>query len=191
MASRCPPASRLRCAAKAATSKPSKALRRKAGLSRLQQAFHEKLGAQCGFCTPGMIMAAEALAAAQSGADRGGDHGPRSPAISAAAPATPRSSNPCRQPRTWHHDRGAEPQGRPRSRRRSADRRHRQGHRAGALHGGSRPCRRAGRPHPAQSDQPRRHRRHRHQQGAARSTASWRSSPARIARSPTACCRSP
>ena len=30
-------------------------------LSSLQQAFHEKLGAQCGFCTPGMIMAAEAL----------------------------------------------------------------------------------------------------------------------------------
>ena len=30
-------------------------------LSRLQRAFHEKLGAQCGFCTPGMIMAAEAL----------------------------------------------------------------------------------------------------------------------------------
>jgi 4-hydroxybenzoyl-CoA reductase subunit gamma len=30
-------------------------------LSDLQQAFHEKLGAQCGFCTPGMIMAAEAL----------------------------------------------------------------------------------------------------------------------------------
>ena len=29
--------------------------------SALQQAFHEKLGAQCGFCTPGMIMAAEAL----------------------------------------------------------------------------------------------------------------------------------
>jgi 4-hydroxybenzoyl-CoA reductase subunit gamma len=29
--------------------------------SRLQMAFHEKLGAQCGFCTPGMIMAAEAL----------------------------------------------------------------------------------------------------------------------------------
>jgi 4-hydroxybenzoyl-CoA reductase subunit gamma len=30
-------------------------------LNRLQQQFHEKLGAQCGFCTPGMIMAAEAL----------------------------------------------------------------------------------------------------------------------------------
>jgi 4-hydroxybenzoyl-CoA reductase subunit gamma len=30
-------------------------------MSRLQAAFHEKLGAQCGYCTPGMIMAAEAL----------------------------------------------------------------------------------------------------------------------------------
>jgi len=30
-------------------------------LSGLQRAFHEKLGTQCGFCTPGMIMAAEAL----------------------------------------------------------------------------------------------------------------------------------
>ena len=29
--------------------------------NRLQRAFHEKLGAQCGFCTPGMIIAAEAL----------------------------------------------------------------------------------------------------------------------------------
>jgi 4-hydroxybenzoyl-CoA reductase subunit gamma len=30
-------------------------------LDRLQLAFHEKLGTQCGFCTPGMIMAAEGL----------------------------------------------------------------------------------------------------------------------------------
>jgi 4-hydroxybenzoyl-CoA reductase subunit gamma len=30
-------------------------------MSRLQQEFHEKLGTQCGFCTPGMVMAAEAL----------------------------------------------------------------------------------------------------------------------------------
>ena len=37
------------------------ALARNGRLSRLQQAFHEKLGAQCGYCTPGMIMAAEAL----------------------------------------------------------------------------------------------------------------------------------
>jgi 4-hydroxybenzoyl-CoA reductase subunit gamma len=30
-------------------------------MSELQQQFHEKLGAQCGYCTPGMITAAEAL----------------------------------------------------------------------------------------------------------------------------------
>jgi 4-hydroxybenzoyl-CoA reductase subunit gamma len=30
-------------------------------MSAVQQAFHEKLGTQCGFCTPGMVMAAEAL----------------------------------------------------------------------------------------------------------------------------------
>lgn len=30
-------------------------------LSALQNAFNEKLGTQCGFCTPGMIMAAQAL----------------------------------------------------------------------------------------------------------------------------------
>jgi 4-hydroxybenzoyl-CoA reductase subunit gamma len=30
-------------------------------LSALQTAFNEKLGTQCGFCTPGMIMAAQAL----------------------------------------------------------------------------------------------------------------------------------
>ncbi len=34
----------------------------KAGrLAAMQRGFHEKLGAQCGFCTPGMVMAAEAL----------------------------------------------------------------------------------------------------------------------------------
>ncbi len=36
-------------------------LAKRGRLSVLQQAFHEKLGTQCGFCTPGMIMAAEAL----------------------------------------------------------------------------------------------------------------------------------
>ncbi|RZI39958.1 4-hydroxybenzoyl-CoA reductase subunit gamma [Herbaspirillum sp. HC18] len=30
-------------------------------LSALQTAFNEKLGTQCGFCTPGMLMASEAL----------------------------------------------------------------------------------------------------------------------------------
>ena len=30
-------------------------------MAAIQRGFHEKLGAQCGFCTPGMIMAAEGL----------------------------------------------------------------------------------------------------------------------------------
>ena len=36
-------------------------LERNGRLSAIQRGFHEKLGAQCGFCTPGMIMAAEGL----------------------------------------------------------------------------------------------------------------------------------
>jgi len=31
------------------------------GLSRLQEAFRERFASQCGFCTPGMLMAATAL----------------------------------------------------------------------------------------------------------------------------------
>lgn len=30
-------------------------------LDEIQEGFHERLGSQCGFCTPGMIMAARAL----------------------------------------------------------------------------------------------------------------------------------
>lgn len=36
-------------------------LSRHGNMSALQRAFHEHLGSQCGFCTPGMVMAAEAL----------------------------------------------------------------------------------------------------------------------------------
>jgi 4-hydroxybenzoyl-CoA reductase subunit gamma len=31
------------------------------GLSSVQRGFHEKLGAQCGYCTPGFVMATEGL----------------------------------------------------------------------------------------------------------------------------------
>lgn len=45
-------------------------LSRNGQLSRLQRAFHEHLGTQCGFCTPGMIMAAEALLRSNPNPDR-------------------------------------------------------------------------------------------------------------------------
>ncbi len=38
-------------------------------MSQLQQAFHEQLGTQCGFCTPGMVMASEALLRRESQPD--------------------------------------------------------------------------------------------------------------------------
>ena len=34
---------------------------RRGELSAVQRSFHEKLGTQCGYCTPGMIMATEGL----------------------------------------------------------------------------------------------------------------------------------
>jgi 4-hydroxybenzoyl-CoA reductase subunit gamma len=37
------------------------ALAQNGRLAPVQQGFHEKLGAQCGFCTPGLIMASEGL----------------------------------------------------------------------------------------------------------------------------------
>ncbi len=57
---------RLACITLAATCAGShvetiEGLARDGRLSALQKAFHEKLGTQCGYCTPGMIMAAEAL----------------------------------------------------------------------------------------------------------------------------------
>ena len=36
-------------------------LERGGRLSAIQRGFHEKLGAQCGYCTPGLIMASEGL----------------------------------------------------------------------------------------------------------------------------------
>jgi len=40
-------------------------------MAALQAAFHDKLGTQCGFCTPGMIMAAEALLRRDPAPDEG------------------------------------------------------------------------------------------------------------------------
>jgi 4-hydroxybenzoyl-CoA reductase subunit gamma len=45
-------------------------LSQEGNISRLQRAVHEHLGAQCGFCTPGMIMAAEALLRSNPNPDR-------------------------------------------------------------------------------------------------------------------------
>jgi carbon-monoxide dehydrogenase small subunit len=39
-------------------------------LSRLQKAFHEKNALQCGFCTPGMLMAAQELVLAKKKVSR-------------------------------------------------------------------------------------------------------------------------
>ena len=66
-------------------------------LHPLQQAFMDNFAAQCGYCTPGMLMGAKALL----------DHNPSpaattwsrpSRATSAAAPATSPSSPPCSTP---------------------------------------------------------------------------------------------
>ena len=37
------------------------ALGKHGGLAAVQRGFHEKLGAQCGYCTPGFLMASEGL----------------------------------------------------------------------------------------------------------------------------------
>ena len=70
------------------------------GLDGLQQAFLETGGAQCGICTPGMLMAGRAYIAAGGGPPMRTRSARRSPATCAAAPATPRSSTRSPWPRT-------------------------------------------------------------------------------------------
>ncbi len=65
-------------------------------LHPIQQAFHEQHGLQCGYCTPGMVMATVSLLEENPKPDRGGDPRTRSRATSAAAPATTTSSRPSR-----------------------------------------------------------------------------------------------
>ena len=57
-------------------------------LSAVQRGFHEKLGSQCGYCTPGFIMASVGLLRRNPRSDRRRDPAKRSAATSAAAPAT-------------------------------------------------------------------------------------------------------
>ena len=67
-------------------------------LNDLQAAFLETGGAQCGICTPGMLMAAEAFLATGGTGHATMRSARRSPATCAAAPATRRSSRPSRKP---------------------------------------------------------------------------------------------
>ena len=64
-------------------------------LHPVQQAFHEQHGLQCGYCTPGMVMATVSLLA-ENPQPSEDEIRTRSRATSAAAPATTTSSRPCR-----------------------------------------------------------------------------------------------
>ena len=69
-------------------------------LHPLQQAFAELGAAQCGYCTPGILLTAEALLDGQSRRRAATRSASRWPAISAAAPATRRSSTRWSWPRS-------------------------------------------------------------------------------------------
>ena len=86
----------------------------------LQRAFLAHGAAQCGICTPGMLMAAADLLARNAAPERGRGAWMRSAACCAAAPATARSSRRCSTPRPR------------RRRRRRAGRRHARSARASA-----------------------------------------------------------
>ena len=64
-------------------------------LHAVQEAFVAHGGAQCGICTPGMVLAAVSLLERQRRSDRSGRPCRRSPETCAAAPATCGFSKPC------------------------------------------------------------------------------------------------
>ena len=63
-------------------------------LTALQQSFSDHHALQCGYCTPGMLMSATALAPREPEPDRRRRSRRRCRATSAAAPATGTSSRP-------------------------------------------------------------------------------------------------
>ena len=69
-------------------------------LHPIQQAFIDEFAFQCGFCTPGMIMAAKALLDENPNPSRATRSSITWTATSAAAPATCRSSPPSNAPPT-------------------------------------------------------------------------------------------
>ena len=71
-------------------------------LHAVQQAFVEAGAVQCGFCTPGLVVATVDLLAANARARPTTRSARRSPATSAAAPATRRSSTRCGWRRRAH-----------------------------------------------------------------------------------------
>ena len=78
-------------------SRPSRAWPRAASCTRCRRPSAQHHGLQCGFCTPGMIMAAVDIVARRGGRPRARTFGPRaiSKATSAAARAITTSSPPC------------------------------------------------------------------------------------------------
>jgi len=70
---------------RSARSRPSRAWPTAPGCHPLQQAFAELGAAQCGYCTPGILLTAKALLAARSRADAPADRESARRATSAAA----------------------------------------------------------------------------------------------------------
>ena len=83
---------RWRSSARAARSRPSKAWRAAPSCIRCRRRFADLGAAQCGYCTPGMLLTAKALLEREAEADARARSTRRSRASSAAAPATSRSS---------------------------------------------------------------------------------------------------
>jgi aerobic-type carbon monoxide dehydrogenase small subunit (CoxS/CutS family) len=70
------------------------------GMTVLQRAFHKCGASQCGYCIPGMVMAATSTLRRNPQASLDEIRAAASAATSAAAPATPRSSTPSSWPAT-------------------------------------------------------------------------------------------